>query len=360
MLSARRRFAVPAVLAGLIALGSAVPGVQASASPELPRLTPAALLTKMLGARVSAFSGTVAWTADLGLPSIGALTSGAGQGVPSSSGFAPSSLLSGTQRFRVWADGSSRQRVASLRTLGESDLLHVGDQIWAWDSSTGKVTHDIYTPGRGTGAGSAAPGWADPASLAPAIVAGLQRHQTSLSVSRPVRVAGVAAYELRVAPSGAAATGSKVSSVVIAVDARNGLPLQVSIRASGQTGPALSVGFTTISFATPPASRFAPPTGRSTVTHRIGGGLPTSSMATGLPAGLRTVGSGWDVVALGSLPAGPTATLLDRLGRPVSGQWGSGRLISTSLVDVLLTPGGRLLVGAVQPSVLEAAASAAG
>jgi hypothetical protein len=43
----------------------------------------------------------------------------------------------------------------------------------------------------------------------------------------------------------------------------------------------------------------------------------------------------------------------------VSGAWGSGRLLRTSLVSVLITDSGRMFVGAVQPSVLYAAAGQA-
>ena len=44
---------------------------------------------------------------------------------------------------------------------------------------------------------------------------------------------------------------------------------------------------------------------------------------------------------------------------PVHGAWGSGRLLRTSLVSVLMTDQGRTFVGAVQPSVLYAAAARA-
>jgi hypothetical protein len=40
--------------------------------------------------------------------------------------------------------------------------------------------------------------------------------------------------------------------------------------------------------------------------------------------------------------------------KPVSGAWGSGQLLHTSLVNILIT-GGKVYVGAVNPSVLEAA-----
>ena len=43
---------------------------------------------------------------------------------------------------------------------------------------------------------------------------------------------------------------------------------------------------------------------------------------------------------------------------PVHGTWGSGRLLRTSLVSVLITDQGHAFVGAVQPSVLYAAAAA--
>ena len=43
--------------------------------------------------------------------------------------------------------------------------------------------------------------------------------------------------------------------------------------------------------------------------------------------------------------------------RPVHGSWGSGRLLRTSLVSVLITDSGEVLIGAVQPSVLYADAA---
>jgi hypothetical protein len=60
-------------------------------------------------------------------------------------------------------------------------------------------------------------------------------------------------------------------------------------------------------------------------------------------------GPGIDVSGLGG-------TLL-RAARPVRGSWGSGRLITTSLLSVLITDGGQVLIGAVQPSVLYADAA---
>ena len=46
-----------------------------------------------------------------------------------------------------------------------------------------------------------------------------------------------------------------------------------------------------------------------------------------------------------------------KAARPVHGSWGSGRLLRTSLISVLLTSKGQLLVGAVTPAVLYADAA---
>ncbi|HEV2242933.1 MAG TPA: hypothetical protein VGR98_17950, partial [Streptosporangiaceae bacterium] len=60
-------------------------------------------------------------------------------------------------------------------------------------------------------------------------------------------------------------------------------------------------------------------------------------------------GPGIDVSGLGGV--------LLRAARPVHGSWGSGRLITTSLLSVLITDSGQCLIGAVQPSVLYADAA---
>jgi hypothetical protein len=49
---------------------------------------------------------------------------------------------------------------------------------------------------------------------------------------------------------------------------------------------------------------------------------------------------------------------LSKAMTPVSGSWGSGQMLRTKLVTVLLTSDGRLLVGAVTPATLEQAAGA--
>jgi hypothetical protein len=63
----------------------------------------------------------------------------------------------------------------------------------------------------------------------------------------------------------------------------------------------------------------------------------------------------------GTLPAGAGPGILRALLRaatPVHGAWGSGHLLRTSLVSVLITSKGTVLIGAVTPSVLYADAAA--
>jgi len=81
----------------------------------------------------------------------------------------------------------------------------------------------------------------------------------------------------------------------------------------------------------------------------------------------RVIGSGWMTVGVfpaAGLTAGspglrgvPGALL--RSATPVHGSWGSGRLLRTSLISVLITSNGKALIGAVAPSVLYAAAAQA-
>jgi hypothetical protein len=71
----------------------------------------------------------------------------------------------------------------------------------------------------------------------------------------------------------------------------------------------------------------------------------TASQATG------SAGSGL------SGDTGPVVGALLKSATPVSGSWGHGRLLETSLISMLMTSNGRVLVGAVTPQVLYAAAA---
>ena len=82
-------------------------------------------------------------------------------------------------------------------------------------------------------------------------------------------------------------------------------------------------------------------------------GSAASSSAAAAP---RVMGKGWLSVAV--LPAAAGGALQGTIGAlegaatPVHGFWGSGRLLRTSLLSILFTDGGEMLIGATVPSVL--------
>jgi hypothetical protein len=194
---------------------------------------------------------------------------------------------------------------------------------------------------------------------------------TTVRVDSNVTVAGQPAYELVLAPKD---SRSLVGQVQIAIDGKNGVPLRLQVYARGASSPAFQVGYTSIQFVTPaPADlTFTPPSG-ATVTHE---NLSAPSGSDRMRGDVSTIGSGWLTVldlpgtgltapsgsGSGDTVSGDSAAVLNALlqsATPVSGAWGSGRLLRTSLVSVLITDGGRMFVGAVQPSVLYAAAGQA-
>lgn len=369
-----RRFAAPVLVAGLIGVGAAVPALASGSRPQLPKESARQLVTGILDNHTGSVSGRVAWRPDLGLPSLGGLTDA--QGVPSSSGLDPTSLLSTTQTFRLWVDGR-RERLATTGALAETDVVRHGNQVWVWDSAKQHVEHVTFRPGAAHPAGTVpagtVPAGIDPQTLAARLIRHLEAAGTTVSVARPVDVAGVACQVLRLAPAHPA--GSTVSAVDIAVDAANSTVLRVSVDAVGQAVPALQVGFQSVSFAAPPTSVFAPPRGRTTTNRVVTPGslhrptLPNTGWTgyapltgtTAAPASppVRTLGHGWSTV-LEVTPKGRSGTLaqLEAAATPVSGAWGSGRLLHSSLLDALMLPDGRVLVGFVPPAVLEADAAA--
>ncbi|HVU91670.1 MAG TPA: hypothetical protein VHC23_05510, partial [Jatrophihabitans sp.] len=105
--------------------------------------------------------------------------------------------------------------------------------------------------------------------------------------------------------------------------------------------------------------RFAPPAGAK-VTELARSAGSGAGRHVGAAQQVTTPGSGWRTVAtvrpghkqLAALRKSPVLSSLT----PVSGSWGSGYLLDSDLLSALLTADGRLLVGAVPPADLYAAA----
>ena len=87
----------------------------------------------------------------------------------------------------------------------------------------------------------------------------------------------------------------------------------------------------------------------------------TYSPVTGDSSGGQVIGTGWTAVRVIAAPGlagnagsqlnGPLKALLDS-ATAVHGSWGSGHLLRTSLLSVLITSKGQVLVGAVTPDLL--------
>ena len=361
------RWSAPVAAAAVVAVAAS--GVlTAEADPPLPPKTAAQLLADLQGARVDGLSGTVVQDSELGLPTLPDVGSGRG-------GASLTSLLTGSHTLRVWYAGETRQRLALLGQLGESDVVRNGRDAWLWSSESNTATH-YRLPESAAAAGrpTPLPSPLTPQEAAEKALAAIDP-TTSVSTDGTRPVAGRAAYELVLKPRDGR---SLVGQVRLAVDAQTSVPLRVQVfgRAS-DAGPAFSIGFTKVSFEVPGDDqfRFSPPPGAKVTEgtlpeseskseyeprvpdkHRV----PGSAGSTGSAA--RTVGQGWTtvVVVRGVGPTtgqdGALGAFLERLPR-VSGSWGSGRLVTSKLVSALLTDDGRLLVGAVPPQLLYEAAA---
>ncbi|WP_372594162.1 outer membrane lipoprotein carrier protein LolA [Actinotalea sp.] len=395
------RWGVPLGVAALVIGGTALgPAVAASAGVDLPDRTAAELLTDLQGAEVTALSGTVVIDADLGLPSLdlgGAGMSG-GPGGPGGSSTDLLAVLSGTTTVRVWADGP-KARIAVQGDGEERALISDGTQVWTWSSADLSVTHATLPEHGDLTADSPHPddAWIDPEQvLTPEALAELvletSSPTTTIGTGPAVSVAGRPAHELVLTP---AEPGSLVAQIRIAVDAAERVPTRVEIYSTTSSAPALSVGFTSVSFTAPDAGLFSftPPAGATVTEHgeegmsdlgalldghegveggtaerpELAGAMePPTVVGTGWASVLVVPGSGTDPFAAlegvqdpeaeGTADLGAALALLPE----VSGPWGSGRLLTSALVSALLLDDGTLLIGSVDGTTLQSVASTLG
>ena len=159
-------------------------------------------------------------------------------------------------------------------------------------------------------------------------------------------MAGRPAYQLVLTPRD---SRSLVKSVRVAIDSATKTPLRVQVwGARDGAKPALEVGFTDVRFQRPlgagPSERKRP---AGADRPRVIGSGWTSVLV--LPAGSDTSGTG------ASGGRGSQVDLMNKLTTRVPG----GRVLSSSLVSVLFTDNGRVLLGAVPTSELQRVARTA-
>ena len=385
------RWLVPTAAAVVVIGGGAAAGtIVASADPSLPERSAAQLLADVQNARVDGLSGTIVESADLGLPSLGDITGG-------QSDADLSKLITGSNTARVWYAGTDKVRLSLLGTLGETDVVRNGTDLWTWSSRDNVATHRTIGADAPAGKPAAPPTGlpgellSTPQEAAAAALAAIDP-TTAVSTTGSAKVAGRDAYELVLAPKD---TASLIGQVRLAIDAKQHIPLRVDVYAKGANNPAIRVAFQDdISFAVPDAQQFKfnPPPGakvteqkatdeqRPDVTKRPGvpgrPGLPgkvdgTPSAKTPAADEPKVIGTGWTSVVVAKLPtgadsksssAGPGGMDASQIAGVlkslpvVKGSWGSGHLLKSSLFSVLLTDDGRVLAGAVAPEKLYEAA----
>lgn len=384
------RWAVPGAVVAIALGAAAISAVTADASPPLPPRSAAELLVDMQDASLTGLSGTVVQDAALGLPELPVQVGGQG-----SSDF--TALVSGTHTLRIWYAGEDQQRVALQGTLGESDVVRNGSDVWTWASDSNTATHYQLPAGAGDTALAERPDSSaaamTPQQAADAALAAIDP-TTTVTTDGTAEVAGRSAYELVLGPKDSA---SLIGQIRIAIDAEQHIPLRVRVYAKDAPTPAFQVGFSQVSFGVPDAAnfRFSPPPG-ATVTESTMGSQTGAAGAdqpavpnAALPAGAAEptiIGTGWTSVLVAKVPTETTsgaaapgtsapATADDAPGEPtsrgsaadlgailgalpaVSGDWGSGRLLESALFSVLITDDGRIIAGAVGPETLYEAAA---
>ena len=198
---------------------------------------------------------------------------------------------------------------------------------------------------------------------------------TAVTVGADVQVAGRAAYNLLLEPRSEA---TLVGQVAVAVDGETGMPLAVQVTARGAGTPAFRLGFTALTLGTPDDSLFTfspppgstvkelqvPDPGQKTYGGHIAGGHVGDPAGDGKGSEHPSVtGQGWEtILRLPAAAAGAPAAnsfLEDPLLAQAAVVVPGGRLVSTALLNVLITDDGRVFAGMVPPDRLQAAASAA-
>ncbi|EST30498.1 hypothetical protein N566_21075 [Streptomycetaceae bacterium MP113-05] len=408
------RYGVPVAVAGLAAATiGLVPALAAGGAPDLPKITAEELVARMAASEVDQLSGTVRVSTDLGLPALPdgfggnggggqggnpfsgsdrtGEESGAREGAGAESPAAPAGklreLVSGEHTLRVAADGPDKQRVSLVGDAAEYSLIRNGDEVWAYDSESNSALHTVAPEGAGQHEKAGRHGLPDGlADLTPKEAAEraleLADESTSVTVDGTAKIAGRDAYQLVIAPRDAA--HSTVGSLRIAVDAENGTPLRFRLMPDEGGKPIVDVVYTDVDFAKPDAGTFTfePPKGADVTEKKLAGERPGAkekaepknhAMPELTGGGLEMLGDGWGTVAridaperaggkgggksLSGLDDPRAQRLLDGFTDEVKGDFGTGRIFDTRLVNALITDDGTVYVGAVTKEGLVKAAN---
>ncbi|MCC8245334.1 LolA family protein [Saccharothrix luteola] len=369
----RRRVTVVAAAAGVVAgatgLGLLAMPAGAGPAPVLPDVSAEALVESVLNAEPAAFGGTVDVDNDLGIPAIA--------GVPQAS--------DGASNLRVWTDGQGKLRVQLPGGDSERTFVDDGQTAWLWDSAeqtVKKMPHGAFEQHKPELGGEQQAVPTDPVTLSRQVVAAIQEY-SDVTVDGTARVANRPVYELVLTPKPTEKT--VLREVRVAVDSELRVPLRVAVLTNGTDAPAMQVGFSELNVGPQDASLFAftPPAGAKVTEPEVDEPSAEDKAAAEqafTEANPQVIGEGWDVVLAARVPDDALTGLADaqreqgqregrwqergeggdvdvqglikQLGKQVSGDWGSGTLITTRVGGVLIADDGRVAAGAVPEQVL--------
>lgn len=394
-----KRYVPAALVAGLIAAGTALAPMQANAV-DLPDLTPQQLML-LMDEPIQGFSGTIVKTSELGLPPLELssmmdedMIAEMEQKLPEGfEDFVPSlieqnaitqavELIAGTHKIRIYA-AEAGLRVQVLDPMSQRDVVINKDQFWFYDARnataiTGPIDTEFDQSQIDQAKADASAKISEYAASIqldisnPEAVADYLMDQisqtTTVTVGKDHMVAGRTAYQLIAQPN---AANSLIESVVVSVDSETGMALDVKVYSVEQEAPALQVGFESISFEVPDSSifNFTPPAGTTIENLEVPAELEAeleklkseadSSDITKDQAKPELIGTGWEsVMYLSEIPAEVPMDLLENqlfadLMTSVSG----GKVFSTPVMNVLITDSGEVYAGAVTIAFLQEVAA---
>jgi len=270
----RPRAAVATSVAIALLIAAALTLVAARPSPALPRVRPGALLASTIRALGDhrSLSGRV--TADVN--------------VSRRHHRREHGATIAHTVFRVWRSPAG-VRVAQVLDFGERTVVANHDDAWIWDSATLTARHlaaDEVTDGGFDFSPVLA---ADPLAVAHAIIGTVAPYST-VQVIGTSSVAGRPVYELSLRSD---QRHTRWRKVVLSVDSRTRLPLELRIYTPHLTAPAVDVAFASISFGPvdPSLFSFTPPRDATVVDLDVFSGARHARGA--LAKETRTFGHGW-------------------------------------------------------------------
>jgi outer membrane lipoprotein-sorting protein len=318
-------------------------------------------------------------------------------------------FAAGTHNLRIYYGGEGQLRVQVLDLMSQRDFIVNGTDVWFYDDDqrtawyaeldeTQIAEAQTYAQQQFGELSAQLPFDASsPAAVAEALLAQVET-DAEVTVGTDRMVAGREAYELIITPD---AVESTIESVRVSIDGENGFPLAVSVLAKGEVDPVFEIGFSSISFAAPAESIFDFTPGADVTVEKLE--IPTEAeleaefeqfkqspefdeyradyeaarekleqyqngelelteaekaeMQAQLEARIDEVSTvyenGWASVVELRLDLDVEMLDLEYLDSLVI-QLPEGRAITTSLVNVLITNDGRVLMGAVAVSTLQA------